>query len=69
MIFELILDLLIVGFLLFFSIQDFMQKEICWGVAWILVAVNYIMKTVVNFKYNKKEYDREKRRNEEKEKN
>lgn len=62
MIFELILDLFIVEFLLFFSIQDFVQREFCWGVIWMLVTVTYIMKAVVAFKYDKKEYDRERKR-------
>ncbi len=62
MIFELILDLFIVGSLLFFSIQDFVQREFFWGVVWMLVTAAYIMKTVVTFKYNKKEYDRERKR-------
>lgn len=62
MIFELILDLFIVGSLLFFSIQDFVQMEFFWGVVWMLVTAAYIMKTVVTFKYNKKEYDRERKR-------
>lgn len=66
MIFELILDLFIVGSLLFFSIQDFVQREFFWAVVWMLVTVAYIMKTIINFKYNKKEYDKEERRNEEK---
>lgn len=61
MIFELILDLFIVGSLLFFSIQDFVQMEIFWGIVWMLVTVAYIMKTIVTFKYNKKEYDRERK--------
>lgn len=54
MIFELILDLFIVGSLLFFSIQDFVQMEFFWGVVWMLVTVAYIVKTVITFKYNKK---------------
>lgn len=63
MIFEqLILDLLIVGSLLFFSIRDFVQRGIFWGVVWMLTSVIYIMKTVVTFKYNKKKYDRERKR-------